>query len=194
MPQSFFITMTSQDRPGVLAAVTTAFAELGGDMKYATQVVVHGLFTMTVAADFPPHRSWEVIRDHLHDAGRPYDMAVLIRAIPPENNVQIHSGERYFLSVTGHDAPGVVRALCALLAQRLVDIQRLFAVPNSSESFSLVMQLNIPESTEAEELSSELETFGALNGLNVVFQHEEIYNVSDFPREIATEFLPETQS
>lgn len=194
MPHRCFITMTSQDRPGVLIAVTTALAELGGDMKYATQSVVQGLFTMTVAAEFPPHRTWEVIRDHLLDVGRPYDMAVLIREITPENNVSIQAGDRYFLTVTGHDAPGVVRALCSLLAQKLVGIQRLFAVPDSPESFSLVMQVNLPENTPSDELSKELETFAALNGLSIVFQHEESYNITDYPREMATELLPKTQT
>ncbi len=190
MPHRFFITMTSQDRPGVLAAVTTAMAELGGDMKYATQTVVHGLFTMTVAAEFPPHRTWEVIRDHLLNVGRAYEMEVIIRRMPPEEKMQVQSGERYFLSITGKDGPGVVRAICALLAQELVDIQRMFAVPDSPESFSLVMQLNIPDQQHCDTLTKELETFGSLNGLHIVLQHEEDYNMSEFPREIATEYLP----
>jgi len=192
MSHRFFITMTSQNRPGVLAAVTTAMAELGGDMKYATQTVVHGLFTMTVAAEFPPHRNWEVIRDHLLNAGRAYEMEVLIRSMPSEELLKAPSGERFFLSITGKDAPGVVRAICALLAQELVDIQRMCAVPDSPESFSLVMQINIPDQSQSDNLTRELESFGAINGLNIILKHEEQYNMTEFPREITTEFLPGT--
>ncbi len=192
MPRRFFITMTSQNRPGVLAAVTTALAELGGDMKYATQAVVQGLFTMTVAAEFPPHRNREVIRDHLLNAGRAYEMEVLIRDMPSKESYQIQSGERFFLSVTGNDAPGVVRAICALLAQQLVDIQRMYAVPVSSKSFSLVMQVNIPDRSQSDNLARELESFGAINGLDIILQHEENYSMTEFPREIRPEFLPGT--
>ena len=192
MSGRYFITMTSQDRPGVLAAVTTALAELGGDMKYATQTVVHGLFTMTVAAEFPPHRNRDAIRDHLLDVGRAYDMEVLIRDMPPEETLMRQEGERFFLSITGKDAPGVVRAICALLARELVDIQRMFAVPSSPKTFSLVMQINIPGQLQIESLAKELESFGAINGLEIALQHEDDFNQSQFPREITTEILPGT--
>lgn len=191
MPPSYLITMTCQNRAGVLAAVTTALAELGGDMQYTAQSVVHGLFTMTVAAQFPPHRQLEVIRDHLLDVCRPYEMELLIRPMQLLPETVSRPGERYFLTVNGQDAPGVVRTICAMLAQELIEIERLFAVPDLPGNFAMVMILNLPDQVDLLGLNSDLELFAALNGLTISLQHENDYSAAEFPRNLSPGIISE---
>lgn len=191
MSPCYFITLTAHNRAGVLAAVTTALAELGGDMQYSAQTVVQGMFSMTVAARFPAHRAQEVIKDHLENVGRPYEMDVLIRPIQFSSDSRIAKGKRYFLTVNGQDAPGVVRTICAMLAQELVEIEQLYAVPDSSATFSMVMMLNLPEAVDLLSLNSDLELFAALNGLTISLQHENDYSASEWPRTLHPGIFPE---
>ncbi|HBN79267.1 MAG TPA: hypothetical protein DD473_26310, partial [Planctomycetaceae bacterium] len=106
MGVSYFITITSQNHSGVLTAITTALGELGGDMHHASQSIVHGLFTMTIAAKFPDHRSIQVIQEHLLQVGRNYEMAVLVRELLEDEADVISTDSTYYLTVNGQDAPG----------------------------------------------------------------------------------------
>ena len=60
--------MTAGNRTGILSAVTKAMAELGADLREASQTVVRGYFTMIFSAEFPDTMDEKVIRDHLQDA------------------------------------------------------------------------------------------------------------------------------
>ncbi|MBR9804026.1 MAG: hypothetical protein ACE37I_12340 [Rubinisphaera brasiliensis] len=182
MQPAYLLTMTARNRSGVLAAVTTALAELGGDMQYTTQAVINGMFTMTIAAEFPPHRTSDVIRDHLLDVGRPYELELVIRETEAQPDSRISQGNRYFLTLTGQDAPGVVRTLCAMLAQELTEIERMYAVPDAPGTFSMVMILNVPDAVDMISLNSDLELFAALNGLTISLEHEKNYDAADLPK------------
>ena len=72
MAREFIITMTAANRVGILSAVTKAMADLGGDLREASQTVVRGFFTMIFSAEFPDQTSPHVITDHLQDVGRPF--------------------------------------------------------------------------------------------------------------------------
>ncbi|MCG6157178.1 hypothetical protein [Rubinisphaera margarita] len=173
MPNTYFITLASQNHCGVLPAVTTALGELGGNMQHASQSIVNGLFTMTIAARFPEHRTREVIRDHLLQAGRYYDMKVMIREIASEDFEETVIGQSYFLTVSGRDAPGVVRVISSMLAEQMISIESLSAVPDSPETFSMVMNVTLPPNVDFDDLVTELETFGSLNGLAISLTEEE---------------------
>ncbi|MCA8989425.1 MAG: hypothetical protein KDA78_17375 [Planctomycetaceae bacterium] len=185
MNSSYFITITSLNHCGVLPAITTALSELGGDMQHASQSVIQGLFTMTIAAHFPEHRSQEVIRDHLMSAGRHYGMEVMIRSLDEVPDEEMVIGGAYFLNVSGQDAPGVLRVICGLLAQHLISIESLSALPDSPNTFSMLMRLTIPPSSELDELRAQLKEFGDLNGLLIQIQDEEAYYRSDLSQQAA---------
>lgn len=190
MHKKYFITITAENRSGVLAAITTALAELSGDMHYANQTVVHELFNLTVAARFPEQRTCEVVRDHLLSVGRPYNMQVMIREFEAEETYPSMYGERYFLTLTGKDAPGVVRTVSGMLAEELIDIQSLYAAPSSSDSFSMVMELIIPLTVDVPYLTDEFRVFGSLNGLAIKIEHESEYDFSGDVRNSLAQMLP----
>ena len=68
MAKELIITMAAANRAGILAAVTKAMSELGGDLREASQTVVRGFFTMIFSAEFPDTMDQSVVRDHLQDA------------------------------------------------------------------------------------------------------------------------------
>ena len=53
MAREYIITMTAENRVGIMSAVTKAMTELGGDLREASQTVVRGFFTMIFSAEFP---------------------------------------------------------------------------------------------------------------------------------------------
>jgi glycine cleavage system transcriptional repressor len=118
MAKQYVITLTAANRIGILAAVANAISELGGDLHEARQAVVQKFFSLILIAEFPDHREPHVIVDHIRDIGRPYGIEVSLKN--PEQEI-LQSDPQYrpewkIATMTGMDAPGVLRRITARLA------------------------------------------------------------------------------
>lgn len=164
MPRELIITMTGPNRAGILAAVTRAMAELGGDLREASQTVVRGFFTMIFSSEFPDSMDVVVIRDHLQDACRPFGIELNVRdpsAVLPVFTAAVASTIQYKLRLGGHNESGVLRKLSQVLSLRGVDIAGMHAVrTEDGGSFEMVLKLAIPRETAIDALVNELNDAG----------------------------------
>jgi len=159
----YVLCVMAANRTGILAAVTTALSELGGDIHEASQTVVDNFFTITLAADFPEHRDAQVIVGHLEGVCRPFGVAVVLKDPlregakdnPPERS------ERYVLTLTGRDAPGIVAKISGRLARDGIGITDLRGSRNDGgQSFALILELAVPPGINTALLQTELEQSG----------------------------------
>ena len=187
MPKRYIITLTAANRVGILAAITNAMAELGCDLQEVSQTVIQKFFTIILAAEFPDHRDPEVVVDHIRDVCRPYGIEVCLKD-PSLETLQENPDEgvdKFILTVTGHDQPGIIRQISARLAQEGIDITDLHAVRNDDDrSFVMVMELAVPLGVEALPLQQELEDIGSSIGLSATMQHESIFASSNLHRPV----------
>lgn len=179
MAKRFVITLTAANRVGIMAAVTTALDELGGDIQEQSQTVVQKFFTMILAADFPDHRDPQVVVDHLTDVCRPYGMEVILKdptaeMFPKES---ADATQKFYLIVNGTDSPGIMRQLAVRLTEENVDISELHAVRDEVDSsrFHMLMELTVPQSVNAETLQRSLDELGQSLGFASQLQHESDY-------------------
>lgn len=187
MPKRYIVTLTAANRVGILAAVTNAMAELGCDLQEVSQTVIQKFFTIILAAEFPDHRDPEVVVDHIRDVCRPYRIEVCLKD-PSLETLQEDRDEgvdKFILTVTGHDQPGIIRQISARLAQEGIDITGLHAVRNDDDrSFVMVMELAVPLGVEPLSLQQELEDIGSSIGLSATMQHESIFAASNLNRPV----------
>lgn len=163
MPKRFVITLTAANRVGILAAVSNALAELGGDLSHISQTVVEKFFTMIIAADFPEARTTSVILDHIRSVCGPYNVEVTLKEpaqerLPddPEDGVQ-----PFFLTIRGQNQPGIIRLVSSRLAQDQIDIVNLEAVRLSEgREFLFSMEISAPPRSNIEQLKSDLAALG----------------------------------
>lgn len=187
MPRRYIITLMAANRVGILSAVTTAMAELGGDLQEVSQTVLQGFFTIILAAEFPEHREPQVIADHLRDVCRPYGVEVALKdpANEPIPSAPDEATDHYFITVEGSDEPGIIREISTRLAQDEIDITDLYAVrSNEDRSFVMVMELAVPTTVDVLALRPELEHLGRAVGLSVTMQHENIFAATNDPRPV----------
>lgn len=162
--KEWIIIMAAANRAGILAAVTKAMAELGGDLREASQTVVRGFFTMIFSADFPESMDQNVIRDHLQDACRPFGIELTIR--DPASQIPVHtaaavSTRQHRLRIGGRNQPGVLRKLSQIMSVRGIDITGMHAVKTEEgEAFEMVLKLALPANCPAELLLHEIENAG----------------------------------
>jgi glycine cleavage system transcriptional repressor len=164
MPRELIITMAGPNRAGILAAVTRAMAELGGDLREASQTVVRGCFTMIFSAEFPDSMDVSVVRDHLQDSCRSFGMDLGIRdpnAVPAIGSSGTVSYRQYRLRLGGRNQSGVLRRLSQVLSMRGIDVAGMHAVrTEEGEAFEMILKLAVPSETPIESLLHELNEAG----------------------------------
>lgn len=183
MSKRYLIQCLGGNRAGILAAITTGLSELGGDMVGITQDVLHGYATMTILADFPEHRKGTVIESHLASVTRAFDFSVTVKEfVPLERMVALGEPQPLTLHISGKDAPGILRGVCALLAQQQVDIHQIQADSNDDgRTFRTTMLLCVPDHVAPDELASQLDELASLNGLTMTLgDSEEVLTIPRF--------------
>lgn len=187
MAKRYFINLISANRVGIVAAMSSALADLGADLQEVSQTVMREFFTIIVAADFPEERRAEEILSTIKEACKKFGAEVSIKdpdvdhpqAAPPEGI------ERYFLTITGHDTPGIIRRISARLASLGIDISDLHAVRDEREGgFLAIFELSIPVGVDAIALQDELKHLGTSENLSVALQHENIFHATHDARPV----------
>lgn len=157
MSREYIITMTAENRVGILAAVTNAMNELGADLVECSQTVVSGYFTMIFSARFPDNREQQVIRDHLGDVCRPFDIEVTMspvnhdRADAPEGDAVTKR-----LRLAGLNTPGILRRIAVKMSLNQIDIIGMHAWRQDEQRFEMVMKIAIPGRFSPDDLIKEL--------------------------------------
>lgn len=124
--QYFLINASGKDRPGIVAGVTKALYDLGGNLEDTSMTRLGGEFTMMVVAGFPssvpPAKVQKVLRPlektlslHLHSKPIPLSLAHASKRKEPQ----------YLISVYGTDHPGIIYEVAKSLAQMDVSITDL---------------------------------------------------------------------
>ncbi len=144
------VTVVGHDRPGIVAEVTEAVAEVGGNLEDSSMTLLRGHFAMTLIADVPAGP--EPLRVRLVDLARE-DLSVSILALPQEPTGE--SGSLARLSVHGADRPGIVSTATATVARyggNIVDL----ATRLGSEMYVLIAEVIFPANTDLVKVNDEL--------------------------------------
>jgi glycine cleavage system transcriptional repressor len=187
MAKRYIITLMAANRVGILAAVTTSLAELGGDIQEVSQTVMQRFFTIIMSAEFPENRDPSVIVDHIRGVCRPFGVEVNLKdpAEVPLQELPADGCEKYYLTAEGQDKPGMVRQISARLAQEGIDITDVFARrADEGQTFVMVMELAVPKGVDALALQRELMQLGSAVGLSAALQHEDIFTATNDPRPV----------
>jgi glycine cleavage system transcriptional repressor len=187
MAKRYIITLMAANRVGILAAVTTSLAELGGDIQEVSQTVMQRFFTIIMSAEFPENRDPSVIVDHIRGVCRPFGVEVNLKdpAEVPLQELPADGCEKYYLTAEGQDKPGMVRQISARLAQEGIDITDVFARrADEGQTFVMVMELAVPRGVDALALQRELMQLGSAVGLSAALQHEDIFTATNDPRPV----------
>jgi glycine cleavage system transcriptional repressor len=105
------VTVLGHDRPGIIATVTGALAELGGNLEDSSMTLLRGHFAMTLVV------SCAAAAPDVQDKLDPLlaDLAVYVRPLPDEADLPA-TGRPYVLTVHGADRPGIVSSITRVVA------------------------------------------------------------------------------
>jgi predicted amino acid-binding ACT domain protein len=173
--RSFFLSISSRDRIGIVYQVSSAISALGGDIADLRQSVLRGHFTMILLASFPATVTQRQIQrrlDALNVAGvPPLQVNVLTADDVPDSETEADLENAYVLTASGQDRIGFVATVSAFCARNGINILDLStAVADGAYTMILLVDLaHCPDDVGA--LRQKLERFQQETGLQVVLQH-----------------------
>jgi predicted amino acid-binding ACT domain protein len=122
------------------------------------------------------NRSVDEIRRAVEQSGKPgeFTVAVLPREAAPARKTTTSDAEKFVLSITGKDRPGVVSRISAYLASRGINVEDCYAY-RQGEEFILVGQVMVPRHVDLRQIQIDLEALPMGGGLEIRLQHEDIF-------------------
>lgn len=187
MSKHFVLGLMAANRTGILAAVSTALAELSGNIRDIRLTVVESYFTIILSADFPDHRDPEVIVGHLEGVGQPFGLKVLLRD-PSEDCLSPQASAdcvACHLKLSGNDPPGVLAKFSARLAAEQIDITDMYGWRVENKAPEILLELAVPPHVDITTLRSDLMEIG--KGFQLTTELSQVSkNASRDPRPLPT--------
>ncbi len=178
-PTRYVISVLAPDRIGIIKRITSAITDLGGDIDGMSQTVIHGYFTVILTAKFQSaYTKDEIHRAILNnfDAG---EASVVIRDFEERNLPEkIQNRERYILTLTGQDRPGILKTVTSYLAENNINIEDYYFTIQG-EHVTHIGEVSVPTEIDIKQLQGELQTLVASIDLVATLQHEFLFRAAN---------------
>jgi glycine cleavage system transcriptional repressor len=122
------ISVTGQDRSGIIASITEAIFRAGGNLEDISMTILEGEFSMILLVKPGAKAALKKIKQHLEIVEKKFHLSISIKEIARE----LKRGEKhekgttpYMISVFGKDRAGIVYSVSKLLAEMRVNITDL---------------------------------------------------------------------
>ena len=169
---AYVLNVLADDHPGIVAAVGSAVAALGGNIDACSQTVLKGYFTLimvvSVADEIDPAALAEEVRQ------RGPGLQVLAVRLEGAGEGAPSGLERFVITAFGLDKPGIIHRFTQYLAGKDINILDLYG-GRTGDDFVLISQVEIPARWEINMLQADLEQIGGEEGFTVRLQHEDIF-------------------
>jgi len=174
---NYVVTVMAIDRVGIIRDVSRALSNSGGNITNVSQTVMRGYFTLIFSVQMPDDTPQLAIRQAVERSGDVGEFEVNVRPFVETHAPANTECERYMLSITGNDKPGVIAEAADVLASHGTNIDDLYAYV-THERFLMLAHVSVPIGTDVESVQTSLEEMGKDMGFLVHFQHENIFRAT----------------
>lgn len=154
------------DRPGVVAAVTGALAELGGNLEDSTMTILGGHFAMMLIVSGDADAA--TVQDRLTPIGDRLGVVCTAAAVPVDVAAPA-AGVRHLLTVHGADRPGIVSAMTGLVASHGGNITDL-STRLAGDLYLVIAEVDLPAGEDAAALSAEVDALARSLGVGATLR------------------------
>jgi glycine cleavage system transcriptional repressor len=167
MPE-FAVTAIGRDRPGIVAAISGALLDLEGNIEDSQMSILRGHFAVMLIVKLPESADAGELQERLRDVQRDLELeAIAVNRI--DDLGAAGARPSHVITVYGADHPGIVHAVSATLAERVVNITGLETRLTGAESsplYVMIIEVAIPEESDGE-LESVLSDVGDRTNVEV---------------------------
>ena len=165
----FAVAAVGADRPGIVAAVTRALADLGCNLEDSSMTILRGQFAMMLVVDAPGGIGAADLEAALAHPADALDLVVTVR--PAAESPPALAGDdagTWTVSVYGGDHPSIVHGVTAVLATRsvnIVDLSTRVVGEPGAPAYAMVLEVTLPAGADPRELERLLDATAAELGV-----------------------------
>lgn len=181
MRKQMIISVMSKDRPGIIADITGAIYQLGGDVADLNQTVLCGYLTMILSASFDSEVTKEDLLASISHIETSCKFEVSIKELSPDQEEEDLEPpeDSYILTVQGPNKAGIVHGISLFCFNHNINIFDL-ATTLRNDQYTMALQLDLKRcNTSLATLQLELEEYSRHSGLTIMMQHNDIFQVTN---------------
>lgn len=170
----YAVTVIGEDRPGIVAGMTEALRDIGGNLEDVSSTILRGHFSMVLVVNAPEGVAADALREALEGAARPMGLSVTVRDV--EAGVEERPQATHVLTAYGSDRPGIVARFARLLADRGVNITDLSCrlVGEEKPVYAMIAEVSVPGEADPEEVRRLVEEAGHDLSVDASFRDIEV--------------------
>jgi len=183
MDERMVITISGNDRPGILANVSRVVYQSQCRLEDLSQTVIRGLFTMILIAQAPREEFFTNLAVQLQDLARDLDLEINSQRMPLEKMIPFEDGEGgetepFIIAVRGENQPGLVYGITSVLAEREINITNLDAKGarrGENAEYIQLYEVDIPKRLDDGRIREKLQARGREMGVTVDLQPQSVF-------------------
>jgi glycine cleavage system transcriptional repressor len=166
------VTAVGTDRPGIVAALTGALLEIGGNLEEVRAALLRGSFATVLAVAVPDEIGPEQVEAALRPVADELGLGLWVGPAAPRRPGP--PLDRCVLSVYGADHPGIVHGFSRALADRAANVVDLTArLVGDPPIYVLGIEVELPPGLDATALRAALGPVAEEHGLEMTLEAEE---------------------
>lgn len=161
------VTAVGADRPGIVAALTEALLDLGGNLADVRAALLRGSFAVALLVHVPDDVTSADVDAALRPVADRLGLGLYTGPAAPDH---AHSGllEHVIVSVYGADHPGIVHAVTGGLADAGANIVDLSSsVSHASAIYQLAIEVELPPGVSGDDLEGLLRPIAVANDVDL---------------------------
>jgi glycine cleavage system transcriptional repressor len=166
------VTAVGTDRPGIVAALTGALLDIGGNLEDARAALLRGSFATVLAVAVPDDVGPAEVEAALRPVAAELGLGLWVGAAAPRRPGP--PLDRCILSVYGADHPGIVHGFARALADRGANVVDLSArLVGEPPIYALGMEVELPPGLDAASLEAALAPVAEEHGVEMTLEAEQ---------------------
>lgn len=172
---SILVAVIGEDKPGVIAAVTTTLTRLGCNVEEMTQSILRQQFASIFLVNKPEGLLNEHLELELNTAfkAKHFSLSIVIRDVATTECPTV--GELFVLSVWGPDRNDIIAVFSKICAEHKINIEALRAFRIEEGQSLQVLEVRIPDDVDLRSLKSVMADRARAMGLFINIQHAHIF-------------------
>lgn len=175
MPKPYYLlTAFGKDRPGIVAHVTRAVFQGGGNVEDASMTRLGGEFVMMLIVELPTLKAADRLQKFLQSLQKKYGLAMNAKRIPETlARVRREPQATHMISIYGADRPGIVYRAAQSLADQglnITDLHTKVLQKSGKPLYVMLLEVQIPSKAKAGAIQKTLERLGRSLKLSVTLQ------------------------
>ncbi len=170
----YIISIIACDRAGIVAGVSQAIFNMGGNMIAASQTVLQGYFAMIIKCQFESNIDISELKQHVNDNTEP-GLHIYITPYVSQPERQEATGQHFIVTALGPDRPGILSALSSYLGSKKINITDLYCYVDNGGEFVVICQVTVPDETDIVMIQADLDALGREIAVGIQMRQENIF-------------------